>query len=359
MRIVVAPDKFKGTLSARAAAVAIAAGLRRRRGRIEIVELPLADGGDGTIDAICRARRARLERCRARDPLGRPVEARFAILDDGRAVVEVAEVGLGRIAPAERDPVGATSAGVGDILVAAVEAGARSILLGIGGSASTDGGTGMAATLGWRFVGSDGSEVPAGGGGLRALVHIEPPRSPLPVDVVGLYDVDNALVGDRGAAKAFAPQKGAGSEDVDVLEGALMRLAELVPEASAGVGAGAGGGIGFGIVSFLGGRLVSGFDAVADLVELDEAIAGADLVVTGEGRLDEGSFGGKVPIGVARRSQRKGVPCAVLAGEVAAEPHALRRAGVARWTSLVDAFGERARTDTFRTLSDAAADLVG
>jgi len=359
MRIVVAPDKFKGTLSAADAADAIATGLRRSPGRMEIVELPLADGGDGTIDAVCAARPARRERCRARDPLGRPVEARFVILEDGRAVVESAEVGLARTAPVERDPLRATSAGVGDILLAAVDAGARSILLGIGGSASTDGGTGMAAALGWRFIGSDGSEVSPGGGGLRDLVRIDPPPSAFPVDVVGLYDVDNPLVGDRGAARAFAPQKGACSNEVDHLEGALLRLAEFAPAASAAAGAGAGGGIGFGIASFLRGRLVPGFDAIADLVGLDDAIMGADLVVTGEGRLDEGSFGGKVPIGVARRSRGSGIPCAALAGEIAVEGQALRRAGIVRWISLVGAYGDRARTDTFAILSDAAAALVG
>lgn len=359
MRIVVAPDKFKGTLSAPEAAAAMAAGVRRRDPSAEVVEIPLADGGEGTIDAICSARSARIERCRARDPLGRPLDAKFALLDDGRAMIESAEVGLGRVDPGERDALRASSAGVGDLVGRAIELGAREVLVGIGGSAWTDGGTGMATALGWRFGAPDGSELPPGGGSLRDVAWAEPPPSPTTGPVLGLYDVDHHLLGDRGAARVFAPQKGAGRPEVEVLEAGLTKLATLLPAAAGVAGAGAGGGLGYGIVTFLGGRLAPGFDTIADLVGLDDQLRDADLVITGEGRLDAGSLGGKVPVGVARRARRAAVPCAVIAGEVAVAADTLRAAGIARWVALVDTFGERAHCEPVPVVAAAAASLIG
>lgn len=356
MRIVVAPDKFKGTLDASAVAAAVAAGIRRAAPDADVVLVPLADGGEGTVDALVAAGATRL-RATARDPLGREVEAGIAMRGD-TAVVEGARVGLGCLGAGERDAGRASSAGVGDLIRAARDGGAREVLVGVGGSAWTDGGTGMATALGWRFLDAAGKPLPPGGAALTRLDRIEP-GAPPGESVTALCDVDNPLVGARGAARTFAPQKGATPDDVAVLEAGLARLALLLPDGAHEPGAGAGGGLGYGIVSFLGGRLVPGFDVIADLADLDGALAGADLVITGEGRLDDTSFGGKTPVGVARRARAAGVECVAVAGEVTASPDALRRAGFARWVSLAEVVGPGGREDAAAALAEVAGTLLG
>lgn len=289
-RAVACPDSLKGVLGAADAASALAGGLRETG--LAADELPLADGGEGTGQALHAALGGEWRRARVRDPLGRPVEARFLLLPDDRALVEVAEaIGLPLLAPEERDPLRASSEGVGELLLAAVAAGARDVLVTLGGSATVDGGAGLRRTLRER-------PLPAG------------------VRLQAVCDVRNPLLGPRGAAAAFGPQKGATPEQVEKLERRLAAMPELAPYAGL-PGAGAAGGLGAALAA-LGAELTPGARFVLDAVGFEERIAGAALVVTGEGRVDETSVEGKVPGVVAAACREAGVPCVVFGGVVEA-----------------------------------------
>jgi glycerate kinase len=370
VRVLLAPDKFKGSLPAPEVARALAAGVRRSLPDAEVRELPLADGGDGTADALVAALGGRIERVRVSGPLGDPVDAPLGWLEDGRAVVEMAAAsGLTLLDEASRDALRASSRGTGEVIARALEARApgRAIIVGLGGSASTDGGTGAAAAIGWRFRDRAGRELGPGGGELHKLAAIDGSavREDLGAGpIVGASDVDNPLLGRRGAARTFAPQKGASSEQVEQLERGLRVLAARI-DADLGVevadrwGAGACGGIGAGLIAFFGARLAPGFDLVAEVTALEEAIAWSDLVITGEGRLDDQSLGGKTPVGVARLARAARVPCVAVAGEVAADRRALEEAGFARAAALVEAVGrERALADVRASLAEVAARLL-
>lgn len=324
MRVVVAPDKFAGTLSAAEAAEAMATGWLQARPDDAVTVVPIADGGEGTIDVVAAAVPG-AERVPAEvaDARGTAVEAAWLRLPDGRALVEAAQAcGLSRLPADRRKPRWATSYGVGQLLAAAVDAGVREIVVGLGGSATVDGGAGMAIALGHRLLRGDGNGVKIGGEYLRALHHIEPVPPP-PVPVVVAVDVTNPLLGPDGAAAVFAPQKGAEPEDVPVLEQALARLADIVERDLEGgpwrdlPGAGAAGGLGYGLAAFCRGRLVSGSEAVASLVGLDDALAAADVVLTGEGSLDEQTTrGGKGPAYVAARARHHGAQVLAVAGRL-------------------------------------------
>ena len=285
------PDKLKGTLSARAAAAALAGGFEKVG--VEVDEIPLADGGEGTADVLHAALGGEWRTAEVSDALGRKIEGRFLLLPDGRAVLESAEAaGLWRIAPGERDPIRATTRGVGELIEAAAHAGAREILLGVGGVASTDGGAGMSEVIG---------------------------RLPVPVTVA--CDVRNPLLGERGAARVFAPQKGATPEQVQELERRLASMEELRPVADL-PGAGAAGGLGAGLAA-LGANLVAGIELVLDVVGFEDRIRGANVAVTGEGAIARSSAEGKTPAGVAAACGRAGVACVAFGGLVeygAAQP---------------------------------------
>lgn len=324
MRVVIAPDKFAGTLTAAQAAQAMADGWSRARPDDEIVALPMADGGEGTIDvvevAVPGAERVVTEVADAR---GTAVDAAWLRLPDGRALIEVAQAcGLSRLAADKRNPRWTTSYGVGQLLAAAVAAGVREIVVGLGGSATVDGGAGMATALGHRLLRGDGNGVKIGGEYLRQLHHVEPAAPPA-VPVVVAVDVTNPLLGPEGAAAVFAPQKGAAPEDVPVLEEALARLARIVERDLDGgpwrdlPGAGAAGGLGFGLAAFCGARLTGGSAAIADLVGLEEALERADVVLTGEGALDAQTTRGKVPAYVAERARDHGARVLAVAGRLA------------------------------------------
>jgi glycerate kinase len=368
VRIVVAPDKFKGTLTATEVAHAIVSGLRRVAPDAIVTPIPLADGGEGSLHAVVAGAGGEIQPVGVSDPLGRQVTAPVAFLSDGRAFVESASaIGVGLLA--EPDPLRASSRGAGDLIMRAVEgAGVRPrIVVAVGGTSSTDAGTGAATAAGWRFLDSRGHELAPGGGALAELASIDArlvDRRLQRCGIVAACDVGNPLTGPRGAAPVFSPQKGAAPEAVEALSEGLDRLAEVVHRelgiaiASLPHG-GAGGGLGGGLAAFFGANLVAGFDFVAGVLHLAEAIAGADLVITGEGRIDASTAEGKVVAGVARLAREAGVDCAAIAGEITPTvENAKEVLGLHGALSLVDRFGEeRALTDASACISAAAGEL--
>ncbi len=341
-RILVAPDKFKGSVTAAEAAAAIAAGLRAARGDLEVVELPVADGGDGTVAAVVAAGfdpvRAVVE-----GPTGEPVDATYAVRD-GTAVIELAEAaGLRRLPGGAFAALTASSYGAGQLVRAALGAGSATIVLGIGGSACTDGGAGLVEALGARLYDADGRPVRRGGAALCNLASVElgelPERLRYAKKIRVASDVANPLLGPSGAATVFGPQKGASPADVALLDQALGRWAALTAAATgrdvaAAPGAGAAGGTGFAALAYLDAELVPGIDLVLGLIGFDAAAAGADLVITGEGSLDSQTLAGKAALGVARAAGRRGVPVVAVAGQVLLGRDELRTAGFAGAYSL-------------------------
>ncbi|SDP13173.1 glycerate kinase [Actinopolyspora xinjiangensis] len=333
--VLVAPDKFKGSLSAAEVADAVAVGLRGRIPSLDVRRVPVADGGDGTVRAALATGRFERLPVRVTGPTGRRVEAEIAV-NRTTAVVELASAsGLALLAPGEFDPLRASSHGTGELLTAALDAGVREIVLGVGGSACTDGGAGMLAALGARLTDSGGRSLSPGGGELERLAGIDlselDPRL-ADVDLVLASDVDNPLTGPSGAAHVYGPQKGAGPEEVRRLDAALCNFAEVLGRATGESaadrpGAGAAGGVGYGALTALSARFRSGSDVVLELVGFDRDLAGAALVVTGEGALDEQTLRGKVPATVAARAAKVGVPTVAVAGKCSLSEHRLRGGG--------------------------------
>lgn len=322
--IVVAPDSFKGSASAAEVAAALAEGWMSERPGDRLVPAPMADGGEGTLDAFAAAvPEAVAHPVRVTGPDGVPVEAAWLLLPDGTALVELAATsGLGRMRTLA--PFDAHTIGFGEAVADALTAGATGLLLAIGGSASTDGGTGALSALGARFLDADGRDVPPGNRGLAALASVDlSGLVPLPhggARILG--DVTSPLLGPEGAAAVFGPQKGAAPSDVPVLEAGLRRLADVLGAGGAAVdpvepGAGAAGGTGFGLLLW-GARMAPGAAAVGDAMGLPATIAGADAVITGEGRFDSQSAAGKVPAYVAARAREAGIPALLVAGAIAA-----------------------------------------
>jgi glycerate kinase len=312
VRILIAPDKFKGALNAREVAENIAKGLRDMLPDAEIDIVPMADGGEGTAQVICDARRASWLKCKAHDPLGREIDARYGWIESGNiAVMEMSEAaGMWRISQDERDPVRATTFGVGEMILAATKREANEIVIGLGGSATNDGGFGMARALGFRFFGQ-GEELNGAVNELVRLDRIDAPKNLELPKIVAAVDVRNPLHGNNGATRVFGPQKGASKNDLDILERALTRLADVVIKEFGfdyrdEAGAGAAGGLGFGLMSFCGAKIRPGFDVVAEAVGLESKIKDADVVITGEGSLDRQTLEGKTPAGVARLARKFG-----------------------------------------------------
>lgn len=324
MRVVIAPDKFKGSLSAPAVAEAMRRGVLAASPDAEIESVPMADGGEGTVEALISATGGSYRDVEVTGPLGRPVRARFGLLGSGDvAVLEMAAAsGLVLVPEAERDPRATTTRGTGELIRSAIEAGAREILIGIGGSATNDGGAGMAQALGYRLLDEEGRELGPGGGALARLARIdasERPPEPAGVSFSVACDVDNPLCGPRGASAIYGPQKGATPDVVAELDANLAHLAAII-ERDLGIdirdlaGAGAAGGLGAGLVAFAGGTLRRGVELVIDAVGLDARLDGADLCLTGEGALDASSAHGKTAVGVARLARSRGIPTLALAG---------------------------------------------
>ena len=337
--IAIAPDSFKGTLSAVQAAACMERGLRRALGRVSFRSVPMADGGEGTVRTIVAATGGRLVRRRVSDPLGRKRMAVFGLTGDGgTAVIEMAEAsGLMLLKSSERNPLVTSTRGTGELIRHALDLGASRILIGIGGSATNDGGTGMARALGARFLDRRGEPIPEGGGALRRLARIDmsglDPRLGQ-VMIEAACDVDNPLLGPRGAARVYAPQKGATPSMVRELERGLSRFAEVgrrdVGAAVADVpGAGAAGGLGAGLLAFLGARLRRGVEVVSEIVQLERRLAGCDLVVTGEGRMDGQTVHGKTPAGVAAVAARLGIPVIAICGSLGPDAQRVHEVGIA------------------------------
>lgn len=319
MRVLFCPDSYKGGPSAAQVAAALASGWRRTRPDDELVEAPLADGGEGTLDAMeaCVPGATRHTVAGVTGPDHRPVDADHLRLPDGSGLVELAaSSGLPRLT--RPDPLGATTRGLGEMLGASLDAGARRLMVGLGGSASTDGGAGMLAALGARFLDADGHDLPDGGGALIDLARVDlTGLRPPPADGVDvLSDVDNPLLGPSGAAAVFGPQKGATEADIRRLEAGLARLAELLGGAPEQAGAGAAGGTAYALAAAWGAQLRSGSVAIAEEAGIGRALATSDLVVTGEGRLDPTSLSGKVVSAVLGLASAQETPVAVVAGAV-------------------------------------------
>ena len=342
--VVIAPDKFKGTLTAAQVAAHVAAGLGRARPGLKIVQIPVADGGDGTVDAAEAAGYRRVE-IGVRGPTGKPVRASFALLD-GTAVIESAQAcGLTRLPGGAAAPLTATSRGVGELILAAVRMRAKRIVLGLGGVACTDGGAGLVTALGGRLFDLSGTELPPGGAALARLDHVDLSRlrDLSGTEVIAATDVDNPLLGPRGAVAVYAPQKGASVEDVTLLENGLVRWADVAEQSFGFVkrdepGAGAAGGLGFAALGFLGATMQPGIDLMLDLLSFESHLSGARLVITGEGALDAQTLHGKAPAGVARATAAVAPDLTVVAvaGVCSLTPDQLRSAGIARAYALAD-----------------------
>lgn len=323
MRVVVAPQEFKGSLSAGEAAQALAAGVRQALPSAAVEVVPMADGGPGTVAAVAAARGGALQYSQVEDPLGRPVEAQWAVLAGGTAVIEMAQAaGLWRLRPEERDPRLASTYGVGQLLKAALAARCQRLIVGLGGSATNDGGAGMAQALGARFLDERGQPLRRGGADLIRLQRIDVSgldQRLAQCAVIAAADVLNPLCGPEGASLVYAPQKGATASVAEELEAALRRYGEVIERnlgVSDAVGAGAAGGLGAGLMAFLRAQLRPGFEVVAELVGLEERLRAADLVLTGEGRLDAQTAYGKTVAGVARLAARYGLPAIAVVGSL-------------------------------------------
>ncbi|MBI2165510.1 MAG: glycerate kinase [Chloroflexi bacterium] len=337
MKVVVAPQAFKGTLSAREAAKAMAEGVGAVWPEAEVVLAPVADGGDGTLEALVESSGGRYLVTPVTGPLGRLVRAEWGILGDGAtAVLETARVcGLAMLSPSERDPRATTTCGLGELMLHAMDMGLRRFVIGLGGSATNDGGAGMAQAVGVSFLDAEGRELPRGGAALKGLASIDiSHRDPRVKEcvVIGATDVTNPLCGPEGASMVYGSQKGASPEAARELDGALSHLA-AVAERDLGLalrdvpGAGAAGGLGFGLMAFLGGRLQPGAEVVFQAVKMKEKLEGADLVITGEGRLDASTAYNKAPLAVARLAKEKGVPCIAVVGSLGDGYEAVVRQG--------------------------------
>lgn len=370
MKIIIAPDSFKDSLSAEGVAQAIAAGWAQVWPDAHLIQCPMADGGEGTVDSVLAACNGELRRQTVSGPLGATVEARWGWLADSHtAIIEMAEAsGLQQVPPGQRDACSSSTYGTGELIRAALDLGAERIILAIGGSATNDGGAGAMQALGVQWVDADQQVLPPGGLALARLAHIrlenlDPRLAHVRFDIAA--DVNNPLCGPHGASAIFGPQKGANPEQVLQLDAALSHFANhcadvLCKDVRDEPGSGAAGGLGFAAKAFLGAQFRAGVEVVAELVSLDAAVQGADLVITGEGRFDAQTLRGKTPFGVARIAQRHGVPVIVIAGTLGDGYEQMYAHGVDAAFALPSGpmSLEQACSEAPRLLSERAADIA-
>ena len=364
MNLLICPDSYKDALAASDAARAIAEGARRADPDITIDECPMADGGEGSLDALLGATGAEKRSARVQDALGRPAEAAWGWHSESRTgYIELAEAsGLQALSSSERTALDSTTHGVGELILAALDAGAERLLITLGGSATNDGGAGMLVALGARLFDADDQPIPPTGAGLEELARVD--LSGLDsrladVRVEAAVDVDNPLLGERGASAVFGPQKGASEADVARLDAALAHWADKAAECLGedlrdAPGTGAAGGMGFAVAAFLGGELRPGIEMIMEQAGMDERLARADLVITGEGQLDGQSLSGKTPIGISRAARAKGVPVIVLAGRMAPGWQAALDEGVSAAFALAD--GPMALDEALERCAELLAD---
>jgi glycerate 2-kinase len=344
MRVVIAPDKFKGSLTALEAAAAMARGVARAAPQASIDQVPVADGGEGTAQALVAATGGSFREAQVTGPLGEPIIACFGLLGDGRtAVLEMAAAsGLVLVPPAKRNPLVTTTRGTGELLLAAIAAGARRVVIGIGGSATNDGGAGFGQAIGFRLLDDQDRDLDAGGGDLGRLAHIE--RSARlgaldGVEIAVACDVTNTLCGPHGASAVYGPQKGATPEMVERLDQNLARFAAIVErDLEVAIkdlpGSGAAGGLGGGLVAFVGGKLEPGVELIIDAVKLAQRLEDTDLCLTGEGTIDAQSAFGKTAVGVARLARSLHCPTLALAGSIGPGAQAVLDHGIDAYFSI-------------------------
>ncbi|WP_143462151.1 glycerate kinase [Levilactobacillus enshiensis] len=335
-RVLIASDSFKGSATSVEVANYIATGAHQADPTIQVTTVPIADGGEGTVASVLAAVGGEMREETVVGPLGQSVRAQWGMIDATTAIIEVAEAAGLNLAKNDLDPMLTTTYGVGQLVKAALDQGAKKIYIGLGGSATNDGGIGMAQALGGHFYDAEGQELAYGGNGMLQLDHVD--LSGLDqrlqsVSIVGLTDVANPLTGPQGASAVFGPQKGATKETIQALDQGLDHLNQVLKDyqkRSCGdlPGAGAAGGTGFGILSFLGGRLEPGIEQIMRLTKLDDRIAQADLVITGEGQIDGQSLMGKAPIGIARLAKKHQLPVILIAGSIGDNIQAVYNAGV-------------------------------
>ncbi len=346
MSIVLAPDSFKGSLSAAQVAQAMARGVQRVLPKTNLTLLPLSDGGEGLVDSLAAASGGKILDYQVTGPLGEKVTAQMGLMGNGQtAVIEMAQAsGLILVPEDKRNPLQTTTFGTGELIKKALDLGCNHLIIGIGGSATNDGGMGMAQALGFRFLDEEGESLGFGGGELARLARIDasskdPRLEGTTIEVA--CDVTNPLTGPSGAAHIYGPQKGATPEVVELLDAGLANLDRVLQRdlgKSVGQvpGAGAAGGLGAGLMALLGGRLVSGIELVLDVLEFDDKAKGAQLIITGEGKFDAQSAFGKVPMGVAQRARSLGVPVVVVAGSVLPSADVLHGEGVTAYFSILN-----------------------
>jgi len=345
MKILIAPDSFKGTNTSIRVATHIENGIRRVMPDAEIVKIPIADGGEGTVEALVVGAGGKYHTAKVVGPMGEEAEAVFGVLDSGIAAIEMAAAsGLPMVPDEKRDPRKATTYGTGQLIKAAMDLGCKEIVIGLGGSATNDGGVGMAQALGVSFKDAAGRELGYGGGPLAELASIDvsglDPRVAQTTITIA-SDVTNPLCGDTGASAIFGPQKGADPEMVKLLDANLAHLADVV-EAQLGLdmmnipGAGAAGGMGYGLIAFCGAASKSGIVTVLDTVGVDSYLADCDLVITGEGKIDGQSVFGKVPVGVAERVKKFGIPVLAIVGDMGEGSQAVYEYGIDSIMSTVN-----------------------
>jgi glycerate kinase len=345
MRILIAPDSFKGSNSSMQVASAIEEGIYHVFPDAEIEKIPIGDGGEGTVEALVAASEGEIVSLEVSGPLGEKVEASYGLIDPTTAVIEMASAsGLVLVPEDRRDPRITSTYGTGELILDALENGVEEIILAIGGSATNDGGTGMASALGYRFLDAEGRTLPPGGAALASLARIDTTSVDPRLGKVRFRvacDVNNPLTGPTGASAVYGPQKGARPEDVKELDAALTRLSEVVAEqlgikASETPGAGAAGGLGYGLLVFCGAVLERGIDLVLDALDFESRLDGIDLVITGEGKLDGQTAYGKVPVGISRRAKKLGVPVLAIAGDIGDDIEAVYDNGIDAVMSTVN-----------------------
>jgi glycerate kinase len=344
MKIVIASDSYKGSNTSLKVADLIEEGARKVFDGAEYVKIPIADGGEGTVEALVGGLGGTLVEVMAQDPIGRPVKAFYGVID-GKVVIEMAAAsGLPLLAENEKNPRKTSTYGTGEVLKSALEAGYTDITIGIGGSATNDGGAGLAQALGYRLLDGSGTELPPGGAALVNIAEVDDSGASPLLKGAAIHvacDVDNPLLGDHGASAIYGPQKGADPTAVSELDSALARFADVVEDWKGRPmreipGTGAAGGLGFGLTAFCDAMIKSGIDTILDLTDFEEKIDGADLVITGEGKIDGQSIRGKVPVGVAARAKPAGLPVLAVVGDIGTGASAVYEYGIDSIMSTVD-----------------------
>lgn len=370
MKVLISPQSYKGSLAALEVAEAMLKGLREIWPAEEYEVVPIADGGEGTVEALVTATRGVFREAQVEDPLGRPIRARWGMLGDGRtAVIEMAAAsGLPLLQRSERNPMITSTFGTGQLIRAALDAGAAKLIVGIGGSATNDGGAGMAHALGVRFLDTNGRYLSRGGRSLQKLGHIDTSRLDprlKQVEVIVASDVTNSLYGPEGASRIYGPQKGASPRGVELLDNALQRYAQVL-ETDLGIhvattpGAGAAGGLGAGLMAFAGATMKRGVDLIFEAMDFDRHLDWADIVFTGEGRIDEQDVFGKAPIVVAQRAAARSLPVIIIVGSIGKGYGACYSHGVQAVLSIMNRpmTIERAVMQTKTLITETAAEAA-